>query len=189
MFFIGGITQGTKELVYNAAAMICGRCGRYGRYQVFMTYMCLSFFFIPIFKWGRKYYVKTSCCGTVYQLNEEVGKRIAAGEDVSIREEDLTLVSEGHDASAWDVPLKRCLVGSEMCIRDREEKHPKIHYILAFDIWSKRVPESCKGKTEFLNPGQILDDGTLKVEGFKSTDEGVAFWCRVDGLGIYHAGD
>ena len=27
MFFIGGITQGTKELVYNAAAMICGRCG------------------------------------------------------------------------------------------------------------------------------------------------------------------
>lgn len=76
MFFIGGITQGTKELVYNAAAMICGRCGRYGRYQVFMTYMCLSFFFIPIFKWGRKYYVKTSCCGTVYQLDEEVGKRI-----------------------------------------------------------------------------------------------------------------
>ena len=28
MFFIGGITQGTKELIYNAAAMICGRCGR-----------------------------------------------------------------------------------------------------------------------------------------------------------------
>ena len=108
MFFIGGITQGTKELVYNAAAMICGRCGRYGRYQVFMTYMCLSFFFIPIFRWGRKYYVKTSCCGTVYQLDEEVGKRIAAGEDVPIREEDLTLVSEGHDAPAWDVPVKRC---------------------------------------------------------------------------------
>ena len=54
-------------------------------------------------------------------------------------------------------------------IFELEEKHPKIHYILAFDIWSKRVPESCKGKTEFLNPGQILDDGTLKVEGFKST--------------------
>ena len=74
-------------------------------------------------------------------------------------------------------------------IFDLEEKHPNIHYILAFDIWSKRVPESCKGKTEFLNPGQILKDGTLKVEGFKSTDEGVAFWCSVDGLEIYHAGD
>ena len=74
-------------------------------------------------------------------------------------------------------------------IFELEEKHPKIHYILAFDIWSKRVPESCKEKTRFLNPGQILDDGTLKVEGFKSTDEGVAFWCSVDGLEIYHAGD
>ena len=74
-------------------------------------------------------------------------------------------------------------------IFDLEEKHPNIHYILAFDIWSKRVPESCKEKTRFLNPGQVLDDGTLKVEGFKSTDEGVAFWCSVDGLGIYHAGD
>ncbi len=39
-------------------------------------------------------------------------------------------------------------------IFDLEEKHPNIHYILAFDIWSKRVPESCKGKTEFLNPGR-----------------------------------
>ena len=64
-------------------------------------------------------------------------------------------------------------------IFDLEEKHPNIHYILAFDIWSKRVPESCKEKTRFLNPGQVLDDGTLKVEGFKSTDEGVAFWCSV----------
>ena len=35
----------------------------------------------------------------------------------------------------------------------------------------------------------MLDDGTLKVEGFRSTDEGVAFWCSVDGLEIYHAGD
>ena len=46
-------------------------------------------------------------------------------------------------------------------IFDLEEKYPNIHYILAFDIWSKRVPESCKEKTRFLNPGQILDDGTL----------------------------
>ena len=71
MFFIGGITQGTKELVYNAAAMICGRCGGYGRYQVFMTYMCLSFFFIPIFKWGRKYYVLVKRCSNCgYETKE-----------------------------------------------------------------------------------------------------------------------
>ena len=71
-------------------------------------------------------------------------------------------------------------------IFELEEQHPDIHYILAFDIWSKRVPDPCKDKTEFLKPGQVLDDGRLKVEGFKSTDEGVAFWCTVDGLEIYH---
>ena len=59
MIFIGGITQKTKELLYQAAAMVCGRCGRYGRYQVYMTYMCLSLFFIPVFKWNRRYYAKT----------------------------------------------------------------------------------------------------------------------------------
>lgn len=110
MFFIGGITQGTKDLLYNAAAMVCDRCGRYGRYQVYMTYMCLSLFFIPVFKWNRRYYVKTSCCGTVYELEPELGSRIARGEEPEIRPEDLTLVSEGHQTPAWEVPVKKCRV-------------------------------------------------------------------------------
>ena len=29
----------------------------------------------------------------------------------------------------------------------------------------------------------------LSVETFRSTDEGVAFWCSLDGKRIYHAGD
>ena len=29
------------------------------------AYTVLSLFFIPIFKWGRKYYVQTSCCRCV----------------------------------------------------------------------------------------------------------------------------
>lgn len=110
MFFIGGITQGTKELLYNAAAMVCERCGRYGRYQVCMTYMCLSLFFIPVFKWNRRYYVRTSCCGTVYELDAELGARIARGEEPEIRQENLTLVSEGHQPPDWEVPVKKCRV-------------------------------------------------------------------------------
>lgn len=110
MFFIGGITQGTKELAYQAAAIICGRCGRYGRYQVYMTYMCLSLFFIPVLKWNRRYYVKTTCCGTVYELDPEIGKRLSKGEDLEIKPEELTLVSEGHQAPAWQMPVKRCQV-------------------------------------------------------------------------------
>ena len=108
MFFIGGITQGSKEILYRAAAMVCDRCGRYGKYQVYMTYMCLSLFFIPVFKWNRRYYVKTSCCGTVYELAPEVGARLAKGEDLTIMPQDLTLVADGHEMPAWQVPVKRC---------------------------------------------------------------------------------
>ncbi len=108
MFFIGGITQGSKEIPYQGLTFICDRCGRYGRYQVYMTYMCLSLFFIPVFKWNRRYYVKTTCCGTVYELNPDVGSRLARGEDVTIMPQDLNFMSDGHDMPAWQAPVKRC---------------------------------------------------------------------------------
>ena len=85
MIFIGGISQGQKILDY-VKTVICDRCGRYGRFQVVMTYMYFSFFFIPLFKWNRKYYVKMSCCGTVYQLDPEVGKILARGGRVDIEQ-------------------------------------------------------------------------------------------------------
>lgn len=88
MFFMIGITEGKKEFGHNQV-MICGRCGAYGRYTVFMTYTVLSLFFIPCFKWNRQYYARTTCCGTVYRLDSEIGRRIERGEDVEIRAEHL----------------------------------------------------------------------------------------------------
>ena len=95
MFFIGGISQGQKLLDY-VKTVICDRCGGYGRYQVIMTYMYFSFFFIPLFKWNRRFYVKMTCCNAVYELDPEVGKAILRGENVDIASSDLTLVQEGH---------------------------------------------------------------------------------------------
>ena len=37
--------------------------------------------------------------------------------------------------------------------------------------------------------GETFSDGTLTLETFPSTDEGVAFLVRIDGHSIYHAGD
>ena len=62
MIFIGGISSAVKQLEY-LKTVICSVCGGYGRYQVFMTYTYFSFFFIPLFKWNRKFYVKMTCCG------------------------------------------------------------------------------------------------------------------------------
>ena len=56
MFFIGGISNGEKKLDY-IQSTVCPRCEAFGRMEVYMTYMCFSLFFIPIFKWNKKYYV------------------------------------------------------------------------------------------------------------------------------------
>ncbi len=94
MFFIMGITQGRKDFDINQL-MTCSLCGAYGSFRVFMTYTVLSLFFIPTFKWGKRYYVETTCCHGIYELDPEVGKRIARGEDVQIRQGDLTRVANG----------------------------------------------------------------------------------------------
>lgn len=95
MFFIMGITDGRKDFDFTQT-VICDSCGKYGRYQVFMLYTVLSLFFIPTFKWNRRYYVQMSCCGTVYELDSEIGKRIASGEELQIKPQDLTKVSQGR---------------------------------------------------------------------------------------------
>ena len=88
MFLMIGISDGRKDLDFSQS-ILCRSCGKYGRYQVFMTYTVLLLFFIPCFKWNRRYYVQTSCCGKIYELDPEVGKRIARGENVEIRDDDL----------------------------------------------------------------------------------------------------
>lgn len=96
MFFIMGINSGQKELGFRQL-MTCRVCGAYGSYSVFMTYTVLSLFFLPVFKWNRKYFVRTSCCNAIYQLDPGVGKQIAAGKEIEIQPWQLSPV-EGF---AW----------------------------------------------------------------------------------------
>jgi hypothetical protein len=98
-----GITDGRKDFEFYQQ-IICDVCGRYGRYQVFMTYTVLSLFFIPCFKWNKHYYVQTSCCGTMYELDPEIGKRISKGEQVEILPQHLNRIRQNR----WSNPYKRC---------------------------------------------------------------------------------
>ena len=88
MFFIFGISNKEKELDFTQTT-ICSSCGSYGRYQVFLTYTFFSLFFIPIFKWNKKYYVRTSCCNSLYSINNDLGRAIERGEKTNIHESDL----------------------------------------------------------------------------------------------------
>ncbi len=104
MFFIMGITDGRKDFDFNQL-ITCAICGKYGRYNVFMTYTVLSLFFIPTIKWNKHYYVQTSCCGAVYELDPEIGRMIAGGEEVEILPSHLTQVNRG----GWNTTgYKRC---------------------------------------------------------------------------------
>lgn len=101
MFLMLGINDERKDLDFSQM-MICDACGAYGRYMVFMTYTVLSLFFIPCLKWNRRYYVRTSCCSRMYELDREIGAAITRGEQVEIRPEHLKeMPGQGYS-------LRRC---------------------------------------------------------------------------------
>lgn len=105
MFFIMGVGPKQKQLTYNEL-FVCDSCGKYGRYEVFLTYMCFSFFFIPLIKWNKKYFVRTNCCGTVYELDPEIGGAIARGKQVEIQPEHLQKI-RGQSIAQYD-GMKKC---------------------------------------------------------------------------------
>ena len=90
-----GVNQGRKDFEYNQM-INCNNCSAYRRYQVFMTYMYLSLFLIPLFKWNKQYYVQTTCCNTVYGLDPEIGKQIAGGKNVEILPKHLAQEHAGY---------------------------------------------------------------------------------------------
>lgn len=83
--------------------VVCEQCGRYGRYRVYMTYTCLSVFFVPCIKFGREYFAEMTCCGSLYELDPEVGRKIKHGADVKILKRDLWLLHNGRNR------VKRCI--------------------------------------------------------------------------------
>ncbi len=95
MFFIFGMSTKEKELDFSQTT-ICPSCGAYGRLEAFMTYSYFSLFFIPILKWNRKYYIKSSCCGSLYAIDEELGRGIEAGRINKVDESDLHPINVNH---------------------------------------------------------------------------------------------
>lgn len=121
MIFIGGISQGQKVLDYTKT-VICGCCGGYGRYEVIMTYMYFSFFFIPLFRWNKRFYVKMSCCGAVYELDPAVGKDILKGGQADIRQSDLTLAEEGNRRGFYQDGSRKMRKKCSRCGYETEEE-------------------------------------------------------------------
>ena len=76
MFFIIGVTNGTSDL----GKRKCGGfpcCGTYGvMAAVTCTYSQFTFFFLPLFRFGKHYFVTCPNCGAPYEISKDEGKRI-----------------------------------------------------------------------------------------------------------------
>ncbi len=105
MIFVGGMSSKQEKLDF-AQSILCQRCGCFGSLEVFMEYMYLSVFFIPVMKWNRRYYVRSTCCGSLYEISSELGERIRRGEHVELSEGNLKLVQQGRSGFAPRCP--RC---------------------------------------------------------------------------------
>ncbi len=88
MFLIMGIQDGRKQLDFDQL-VVCGACGKYGHVQVYMYYTYFMLFFIPVFKWNKRYVVVMNCCNSSCELDIETGMAIARGELSRLNEADL----------------------------------------------------------------------------------------------------
>lgn len=90
MFFIGifGV-QSKSQPIRTEQSIICPVCGAYSRYDVIQSYTYFHIFFLPVWKWNYRYFIKTRCCQRLCELDQVVGTRIARGEAVEIKSGDL----------------------------------------------------------------------------------------------------
>ncbi len=104
MFFIMGISSGQKQLDFDQVE-ICTCCGKYGHMKVFMTYTYLMFFFIPLFKWNKRYFVRMSCCNSMAELDRETGQGIERGQ---IHHLDIRALNFSVNNGRLGRELRRC---------------------------------------------------------------------------------
>ena len=77
MFFIGifGIESKEKE-IKTFGSVVCPDCAKYTQAVLIESYTYFHIFFIPTFRWNRKYFVKLRGCGAVYEAPEDYAKQL-----------------------------------------------------------------------------------------------------------------
>lgn len=112
MFIFGVFGVGTKEKeIKDVQNIVCKKCGSMSTYKLSKLYNYFHIFFIPVFKWGDKYYLRSRCCNSVFELNKEVGNSIENGEYKGINDEDMIeLYSErnNYGGAVNDVKCASC---------------------------------------------------------------------------------
>ncbi|SEF39839.1 zinc-ribbon family protein [Caloramator fervidus] len=106
MFFIGifGI-EPKEEEVKDINNIICKKCGRISSYKLIKQYNVFHFFFIPIYKWNKKYYLISRCCETIFEISTEYGQRLEKEDDIVINDYELHEITFNY----WYKKCPNCL--------------------------------------------------------------------------------
>ena len=80
MFFIGvfGIEQ-KEETKKEYTNIVCSVCGRWTHAKLVYAYSYFHFFFLPLFRYHKRYLVELGCCGALYEANVEYYQELLAG--------------------------------------------------------------------------------------------------------------
>ncbi|XOQ44540.1 MAG: zinc-ribbon-15 domain-containing protein [Clostridium sp.] len=93
MFFIIGIISGTTEIGMRRCAYFPCCSLRENLALVTCAYQQFTLFFLPLFRFGKRYFVSCPNCGAVYEINRDEGKRIEHDPNAQINPDKMFRVA------------------------------------------------------------------------------------------------
>ncbi len=92
MFLIFGITNGANDLGVRKCEFFSCCASREVMAAVTCTFQQFTLFFIPLFRFGKRYFVSCPNCGTVYEIRKDEGKRLERDYAAEINPDALFIV-------------------------------------------------------------------------------------------------
>jgi RNA polymerase subunit RPABC4/transcription elongation factor Spt4 len=94
MFFVGifGVNQ-TQKSIGTKNNIICPACNAWSHWEIYVTYSYFHIFFIPVYKWNQRYYVKSACCSSIYELDPQIAQQYEKDQNFEIKAEHLQPVN------------------------------------------------------------------------------------------------
>ena len=107
MFFIVGITSGAHDLGLRRCGYFPCCSGGGAMAAVTCTFQQFTLFFIPLFRFGKRYFVTCPSCGAVYELAKDEGRKIEKDPMTEINPDKMYVV---QGASRKTCPSCGCAV-------------------------------------------------------------------------------
>jgi len=74
------------------------------------TFQQFTLFFIPLFRFGKRYFITCPNCGAVYELRKDEGERVAANWSAEINPDCIFIVQNSYKKTC---PACKCSVNSD----------------------------------------------------------------------------